>query len=268
MSFGFSISDVLAISGLISDVVARVRAAAGEFEQFADDLGLAATLFQQLHGHFDTYTRHYNSLQPSQQKTIITVFEGIREGLTELQTTLVERHHSVGQTLHLRSNLRFTHALPQLRQRLEVHMRSISLLVQNVQFAQTSDIRAILERIEAAQQEDREISQGIEGENGRIEGSIIDTTTATSVREGFIADWRDEIDQWRKGVRSLQPSMTIDESETTTVTTPMENKGLSRAKRWALRHLAIQFALMVSNWALNIIIACDDTNGNLTTVVG
>jgi hypothetical protein len=249
MSFGISISDILEITKLINDIITRTRGAAGELQHFTDDLGLAATLFHQLRSNIDTYNRYYNGLQPTQRQTTMTVFRNIHHSLTELQTSLAERYSSVGRALNLRSNLRFSHALPELRQRLEVHMRSLSLLVQSVQLVQTSQVQAVLARIEEAQQEGRPVlgdMNQVNGMYGRSGGSSTAATAATSVRDEFIADWQDEITRWRNGVQSNETSTVNTTSFESETAVPMDHNGIASAKRWCFASLLLEFTLMSS----------------------
>jgi hypothetical protein len=128
-------------------------------------------------------------------------------------------------------------------------MRSLSLLVQSVQLAQTSQVQAVLARIEEAQQEGRPVLGDVNQADGmyaRSRGPSTTATAATSVRDEFIADWRDEIARWRSGVQSHEISTvdtTFAEIETSV---PIDRNGIAWAKRWVLAYLLLEFALLVS----------------------
>jgi hypothetical protein len=206
MSFGFSIGDIITVANLLDDVISRTRRAPSEFAEFNQDLQVTYSLFQFLRDSAEIYTNRTARLLRHQQQTIATTFTGIHDGLLQLQERL-NQHSSVGGPSRLVSNMRFSRAHEALRSRLDMHMNSLHLIVQNIQLAQVSEIGNVVARIERAQQEDRQIApldqnapddeyssnasqMGYEMEESRGPRSV---TSSTSTRDEFIMAWRQHV---------------------------------------------------------------------------
>ena len=206
MSFGFSIGDVITVGNLLGEIISRTRRASSEFADFTQDLQVTHSLFQVLRNSSETYTNRTARLSQHERQTIATTFKGIRDGLLQLQERL-DQHSSVGGPSRLVSNLRFSRAFEALRQRLDMHMNSLHLIVQNIQLAQVSEIGNVVARIERAQREDRQI--GTLDQNTRSDEYFSNTsqmryeleenrgprsvTSSTSTRDEFIVAWRQHV---------------------------------------------------------------------------
>jgi len=206
MSFGFSIGDVITVGNLLDEVISRTRRASSEFAEFTQDLQVTRSLFQVLRNSAETYTNRTARLSQHERQTIAATFAGIRDGLLQLQERL-NQHSSVGGPSHLVSNLRFSRALEALRSRLDMHMNSLHLIVQNIQLAQVSEIGNVVARIERAQREDRQI--GTLDQNARDDeyssnasqmryeleenSGPRSVTSSTSTRNEFIVAWRQHV---------------------------------------------------------------------------
>ena len=206
MSFGFSIGDVITVGNLLDEVISRTRRASSEFADFTQDLQVTHSLFQVLRNSSKTYTNRTACLSQHERQTIAMTFKGIRDGLLQLQERL-DQHSSVGGPSRLVSNLRFSRAFEALRQRLDMHMNSLHLIVQNIQLAQVSEIGNVVARIERAQEEDRQIGtmnrntrsdeyssnasqMRYELEENRGPRSV---TSSTSTRDEFVVAWRQRV---------------------------------------------------------------------------
>ena len=208
------------------------------FREFSADLELAATIFDQLQNNWDLYNSRLQTTHPqsSTQAILQRTIDGIRDSLQQLSDHL-QQHASVSQGLrHIRANLAFTRELNQSRQRLQMHLSSLNLVVQSLQLTQSQRTNQVLERIEAAQQEEQEES---------IEQTLIDglanfeaqhvrrtppstvamsvaTTTSTESRDALIYRWRQDL---RANISSHISTPTVEDEEQTRGTPPTYEVG-------------------------------------------
>ena len=161
MSFGFSLGDIITITQLTTQLISRVRRAGAEFRQFEGDLELAQSLFISIEQNWRTYSNRAaaTELRENHHVTIQATFTGIRSGLEELRTQLDTRNQMMPGVRQNLSQIRFSYRLAGLRRRLEFHMESMQLIVQNLNLMQGNRIEEAIRLIRDAQDEQERESQ-------------------------------------------------------------------------------------------------------------
>jgi hypothetical protein len=223
LPFGVSIGDVIGISQQIAYLIGRVRDPTSKFREFSSDLQLARSVFGALEANFHRYSADplAISIQPHRQ-TLHQIFDGIRDSLEALRAQ-VDRHAGVGPVrTSLRANYHFTGSLEDLRRRLQFHMSSLQLVIQNLSLAQGRRIEAALALITNAQheQEQDDLLQRWEADMSLLGDSSVRQSRAileSDVNETFSSTSmasRDElINLWLH-----QMDMTFDANESTIYT--------------------------------------------------
>jgi len=163
MSFGFSISDFIELSQLVNDLTRRVRTAGAEFREFAGDLEVARILFTSIQEQGSTPSGRATTtwLQQNHSTTIQTIIAGIQHGLDELRSELDTR----SQTPLAR--FRSFNRLDSLRRRLDFHMGSLQLLMQNLSLMQGRRIEEAMRLINEGQEEQRREEERGEGSSAQ-----------------------------------------------------------------------------------------------------
>lgn len=149
MSFGFSFGDIVIITQLTTQLISRVRHADANFREFGGDLELARALFVSIEHNWSSYSSGEGAtrLQQNYNATMQTAVTGVRNGLEELQREL-DNHTNTRF-----SRFRFSYRLTQLHRRLQFHMESVQLVVQNMNLMQGNRIEEIMRLIRDAQEE-------------------------------------------------------------------------------------------------------------------
>jgi len=208
MSFGFGVSDILVVIGLVRTVIDTVRRGPREFSDFAHDLQVVQTLFEALQAHRDQFIASTSGLTEVQRQVIEQTFHGMHAGLNELQQQLTH-HQNRGASNRGLANFRFMmDSLNRLRNRLEFHMGSLNLLYQQLILARgtqaqerSDEILRMIQQAQEAQVED-DLAESEHGFRQRYlpnqPQSSIGRSTSTS-QDG--ARSRDSlIERWRRNV--------------------------------------------------------------------
>lgn len=154
MSFGFSVGDIVLLINLTHSLISRVRNAPAQFKEFEGDLVLASRVLDRLRDEWSQFSGRATSSGTTlnQDQVLQNTIDGIRNGLEELQTQLASE--SVGPSLSSPfSNFRFTRRIQDLHRRLQFHMASIQLVMQNVTLMQGRQMAETLEVLREAQEE-------------------------------------------------------------------------------------------------------------------
>jgi len=216
MSFGFSPSDVVLLGTTVASLISRIRSAPARYQEFTNDLLLANTIFSDLNSRLNTDLAglavarvHIHS------STIQTTFLGIRNSLDELQRRL-DDHDNVGTTVRSSfANVKFSRKLDDLRRRLQFHMSSLQLVVQNLSLLQGQRIEEAIQLIRQAQEE-QENEDVEEGWNESLDGfancylSHLETarlgchSTHKSSTSASATSRDALIDRWLRGIQTAQ----------------------------------------------------------------
>jgi hypothetical protein len=151
MSFGFSISDLIEVSRLTTSLIRRVRTAGAEFREFESDLQLARSVFVSFEENWNTEPCRTTAarLQQNHNAILQATITGIRNGLNDLDHQL-ETH---SQTRFSRFQL--SYRLQDLRRRLDFHLGSLQLVMQNLSLVQGRNIEDAMRLIREGQEEQR-----------------------------------------------------------------------------------------------------------------
>ncbi len=246
MSFGFSIGDFLQVTQLARNLYSRIRSADALFREFSADLELADTIFGQLRDNWELYNGRLETAHPqaNTQAILRRTIIGIRDSLRTLSDHL-QQYGNVGQGLrHARANLAFTRELAHSRQRLQMHLSSLSLVVQSLQLTQAQRTHEVLERIEAAQQEEEEegVEHSLNEELANFEAqhvrrtpprtvaTSVTTTTSIVSRDILINRWRQHL---QTNLTSQAPTIAAqDEQQAETVPPDFEDEQRLPANPW------------------------------------
>lgn len=184
MSFGFSVGDIVLLINLTHSLISWVRNAPAQFKEFEGDLVLASRVLDRLRDKWSQFSgRATGSGTPLNQDQVLqNTIDGIRNGLEELQTQLASE--SVGPSLSSPfSNFRFTRRIQDLHRRLQFHLASIQLVMQNVTLMQGRDIAETLEVLREAQGEQEREDQELQDTPTRDRGEFSYHETSTLSRE-------------------------------------------------------------------------------------
>jgi hypothetical protein len=155
MSFGFSIGDIIEVSRITTDLIRRVRTAGAEFREFEGDLELARSVFVSIEENWNTDSGRTTAARLIQEHnaTLQATMTGIQNGLNGL------RHQLDSHSRTRFSRFQLSYRLQDLRRRLDFHMGSLQLVMQNLSLMQGRSIEDAMHLIREGQEEQRREDQ-------------------------------------------------------------------------------------------------------------
>lgn len=197
MSFGFGVGDIIQIAQLTRSLVDRIRHAPALFRELEGDLTLTQTVLSQLSFNWTDFSQRILAATASvnwqQGDALRATLTGVQTGLRELEHELDVHGQEMGaSTIPFRGSLRFTRRVQDLRHRLQFHMASLHLVMQNVTLMQGRAIAETLQTIHEAQVElrrevDDQMPQGDRGRSRPTSRELRYEESLRSFRETYLA---------------------------------------------------------------------------------